>query len=66
MKPDFTVENHGSIFLLQPLTAAAWQWIEDNININAETQFWDSAIVVEHRFIHDIVCGIQSDSLAVE
>ena len=25
---DFTVENHGSIFLLRPLTSAAQTWVD--------------------------------------
>jgi hypothetical protein len=29
--PDFVVENHGSIFLLQPLTPAANSWIEEHL-----------------------------------
>ena len=28
---DFTVESHGSIFLLQPLTSAAQTWVDENI-----------------------------------
>jgi hypothetical protein len=60
-KPDFIVENHGSIFLLRPLTAAANSWTEEHIPEDA--QWFGGAVVVEHRFIWTILEGIQSDGL---
>jgi len=61
--PDFIVENHGSIFLLQPLTPAANSWVEENLPEGHMT--FGGSVVVEHRYIGDIVQGIQSDGLAV-
>jgi hypothetical protein len=61
--PDFLVENHGSIFLLQPLTPAAESWIEEFLP--EDRMSIGSAVVVEHRCIADIVRGIQGDGLAV-
>ena len=46
---DFTVENHGSIFLLQPLTSAAQTWVDENIPEDA--QYFGTAVAVEHRYI---------------
>jgi hypothetical protein len=60
---DFTVENHGTIFLLRPNTAAARQWIEDHIPDDA--QKFGGAVVVEHRYIADIVQGIVNDGYGV-
>jgi hypothetical protein len=60
---DFTVENHGSIFLLQPLTSEAQAWIDGFIPEDA--QYLGSAVSVEHRYIFDIVDGIQGDALEV-
>lgn len=62
--PDFTVQNEGSIFLLHPLTPAANAWIEEHIPEDA--QYFGNAVVVEHRYIADIVGGIQRDGLTVE
>ena len=45
-EPDFVVENHGSIFLLQPLSPAANSWVEENLPENHQTS--GSAVVVEH------------------
>jgi hypothetical protein len=61
--PDFCVENHFSIFLLRPLTPAAESWIDEHIPDDA--QHFGTAVVVEHRFIAEIVRGIQNDGLAV-
>jgi hypothetical protein len=63
--PDFLVENHGSIFLLKPQTTAATFWLEEHIGReNGYQPYWPTC-VVEHRFIADIVAGIQGDGLAV-
>lgn len=61
--PDFLVENHGTIFLLQPLTPAANVWIEQNLAEDRLT--FAGAVVVEHRYIADIVSGAIADGLAV-
>lgn len=61
---DFTVQGEGSVYLLQPLTPAAKEWIESHL----ATQSWQrfgTAIAIEHRYICDIVDGIKADGLAV-
>jgi hypothetical protein len=60
---DFNVENHGSIFLLRPRSDAARVWCEQHLP--ADRQTFGSAVVVEHRYISDIVAGIQADGLEV-
>lgn len=61
---DFWVQNHGSLFLLIPQTDAANQWVDDNLPEDV-TRF-GRGIVVEHRYISDIVDGIRGDGLEVE
>ena len=63
MNADFAVENHGSIFLLQPLTPEAQAWIDEFIPEDA--QYLGSAVSVEHRYIVDIVDGIKEEGLTV-
>ena len=63
-QPDFLVENHGTVFLLQPLTPAANSWVEENLPEDRLT--FGHAVVVEHRYIADIVAGAQADGLEVE
>jgi hypothetical protein len=65
--PDFFVENHGSIFLLRPLTPSAITWVEEHIGQDNGYQPYFPTVVVDRRFIADLVAGIQSDgSLAVQ
>jgi hypothetical protein len=53
---DFSVQNEGTIFLLHPLTCAAKDWIHQNLSPDRLT--FGEAVVVEHRFICDILNGI--------
>ena len=63
---DFTLENHGSLFLLRPLTSAAKNWMNDHLPMDSpETQFWDDAIVIEPRYAAPIVEGIVGDRLVL-
>lgn len=65
METDFRVQNEGTIFILYADTDAAKQWVADHIPEDAQT--WGrNGIVVEHRYIGDIVAGIEGDGLSVE
>jgi hypothetical protein len=66
IQPDFGVENHGSIFLLKPLTVLATSWVEKHIGEDNDFQPYFPTIVMEYRFIGEIVDGILSDGLAVQ
>lgn len=63
MTTDFIVSNHGSIFLLRPNTPAAREWCEEHLPDDRQT--FGGAVVVEHRYIGDIVDGIRADGLEV-
>lgn len=63
-KPDATVNNQGSIFLLTPISKAAKEWTDSKLDPDA--QMFGNAIVVEHRYISDIVQGMQNDGLTVQ
>jgi hypothetical protein len=63
---DFTLIGEGpmtSVYLLRPNSPEAEQWIEEHIPDDAPTM--GNAIAVEHRFIADIVEGIEGDGLTV-
>lgn len=62
-EPDFYVENHGSLFLLRPISPAANTWVDEHIP--ADANYFGGAVVVEHRYIQDIVQGIKDDGLEV-
>ena len=61
---DFTVSNEGSIFILRPISEAAKVWVEEHLP--EERQYFGGGVVVEHRYIADIVAGIQADGLEVQ
>jgi hypothetical protein len=58
------VENHGSVFVLQPMDGDAQDWCNDNIN--SEAMKWGGGIVVEHRYVEDIVIGFREAGGDVE
>ena len=62
---DFLVQNEGTIFLLIPRTISAKTWVEQNIGKDNGYQPYWPTVVVEHRYISDIVAGIQNDGLVV-
>ena len=61
---DFRVQNEGTIALLYPLTDAARDWVA--VHIPEDAQRFGNAIVVEHRYIFDIIDGATADGLIVE
>ena len=61
--PDFVVENHSTIYLLRPISPAAFFWIEEHLPEDHLT--FAGSVVVEHRYIADIVRGAIADGLVV-
>ena len=68
---DIRVENHGSLFLLRWLTPEGENWIADNCGepegehyLNPR-QFFGRALVVEPRYVADIVNGAREAGLEV-
>ena len=61
---DLQVENHGSIFLLRPVSDAGTDWINDHIDTE-NAQWFGISVVIEHRYIQDIVDGAIHDGLHV-
>jgi len=62
---DFELQNHGSIFVLIPQSTSARIWINDHIGRDNGYQPHYPTVVIEHRYVADIVRGIQNDGLAV-
>ena len=62
-RPDFICENHGSLFLLFPLSQSAQSWVEEHLP--TDVQWFGNAVVIEHRYVWAILEGIQNDGLAV-
>jgi hypothetical protein len=60
-EPDFICENHGSVFLLRPISPAAFEWIEENLPNDRLT--FGNATVIEPRCVWAILLGLQDDGL---
>jgi hypothetical protein len=58
---DIEISNQGSIFLFLPITAAGREWIDENVQEDA--QFFGNALAVEHRFAGDLAEGMAADGL---
>ncbi len=61
---DTAVEKHGSLFLLQPLNESASDWLHEHVAEDA--QWFVSALVVEPRYVVDIVAGAREAGLEVQ
>lgn len=61
---DVVVENHGTLFLFRPVSDQGKQWIEANVQDDA--QYMGDALVVEHRYARDLAAGMQAEGLVLE
>jgi hypothetical protein len=64
--PDFSIEGEGrfcSVYLLRPLTPAAFDWIEEHIPEDA--QRLGNAVAIEHRYIGAIASQILAEGLRI-
>jgi len=60
---DLSVLDQGTIFLLSPASEAGLNWVKEHLTPQIIAS--SGAIVVEHRYIADIVKGAQADGLIV-
>jgi hypothetical protein len=61
---DLSVQNHGTIFILTPTSPLGHDWVAEHIPEDA-TRWGRCSIVVEHRFIGDIIEGASADGLSI-
>jgi hypothetical protein len=61
---DLIFENHGSLFLIRPVSPAGQSWLDENVG-DSETQTWGGAIVCEPRYVEAIAHGAIEAGLAV-
>lgn len=63
-KSDFILANYGSFMVLQPQTKEALDWRDKNLPEDALE--WCTGVVIEPRYVEDILTGILADDLTVE
>jgi len=61
--PDVLIRNEGTVFLFNPLTSKAKQWMEQNVHPDA--QWFGTTLVVEHRFAWALAQGMKDDGLVL-
>jgi hypothetical protein len=61
----FTIENHGSIVLIRPLTSDVEEWIEEHVG-GEETMYFGNAVVVEPRYVAPIVEALIAEGFAAQ
>lgn len=59
---DLAFADHGSVWLMTPVTPAGYEWVAENIPEDAPKL--GNAIGIENRFVMDIVKGASCDGLA--
>lgn len=63
---DFRVQDEGTIVILHPCNDAAGAWISDHLYDGQETQWWGGGIVIERRYVQNILDGITQDGLTIQ
>lgn len=61
---DAYVEHHGNLFLVRPVSSAAFDWLRENVAEDA--QHFGNALVVEPRYITDLVRGMVDAGLVLQ
>ena len=61
--PDLVLINHGSVYVLEPLTERGRDWIDESID--PEAQWWGKGVVIEPRYVENVVLGAQASCLVV-
>ena len=62
--PDVLVANEGTVFLFNPLTPRAKEWIEEHVQPDA--QWFGTTLVVEHRYAWGLAQGMKEAGLVLE
>jgi hypothetical protein len=64
----FTVENHGTIVLVRPLTLDVMAWLEANVSDEGPdmAQWFGGALCVEPRYVGELVAGMVEEGFACQ
>jgi hypothetical protein len=58
----FTVEDHGSLVLVRPLTDDVEEWLEEH----TDGQWFGGALVVEPRYLKPLLEGMVEEGFVVQ
>lgn len=60
---DYRIENHGSVFVVYPQNADAKENIRENAGL--ESMYWGDGLVVEPRYVWDLVQVLNNEGWRV-
>jgi hypothetical protein len=63
LAPDFNVSHHGSVVLFHPRTELARDWLSEHCSRGADHTYFGAALVVEPRYVNDLVAQAIEDGL---
>ena len=63
--PDVLVSNAGTVFVFCPLTCAAKQWVDENVQ-SEPWQWLGASLVVETRFAWGLAIGMKDAGLVLQ
>ena len=58
-------EARSTVFLVRPQTESGHAWIQENVSSGGYQPWWPE-VIVEHRYLPDLVEGAQAAGLAVD
>lgn len=64
MSADVVIEDQGTIFLVELVSEAARAWVQENV-VGDNTWLSPTVLMVEHRYVADIVSGMREAGLQV-
>jgi len=59
----FTVEDHGSLMLVRPLTKDVDEWLHEHVD--PEAQWFGKALVVEPRYLPNLLNGMIDEGFVI-
>lgn len=59
----FDIENHGTIVLIRPLTPDVREWLQ--AHTDEEAQWFGGSLVVEPRYLGDLVEGLVAEGFVI-
>lgn len=62
--PDVWVRNEGTVVQFLPLSDAAREWIDQNVQ-SEDWQWMGRSLVVDHRYAGNLIEGMQGAGLVV-
>ena len=62
---DFMIQDEGSIVIVTPMNDQAQEFLDAHV-ITEETQMWGSGVVVEPRYMRDLLLGMGERGLTYE